>query len=161
MDIDYSPTGREFVSASYDKTIRIFPSKSSGHSREIYHTKRMQRVFGVKWSLDAHYIISCSDETNIRLWKANASEKLIVTHYREKSSLEYKAKLREKYKHHPQVKRIAKHRHIPRYLYHAREEKRGILEKEQRKQQNRIIHSKPGSVDLVPERKKTVLKIED
>jgi WD repeat and SOF domain-containing protein 1 len=24
MDIDYSPTGKEFVSGSYDRTIRIF-----------------------------------------------------------------------------------------------------------------------------------------
>lgn len=32
LDVDYSPTGREFVSASFDKTIRIFP-KDSGHSR--------------------------------------------------------------------------------------------------------------------------------
>ena len=161
MDVDYSPTGRELVSASYDKTIRIFPSKGPGHSREIYYTKRMQRVFGVKWSLDAHYIISCSDETNIRLWKANASKKIIVTNYRERTSLEYKAKLREKYKHHPQIKRIAKHRHIPRQLYHAREEKRSAIDRGQRKQNNRIMHSKPGSVELVAERKKPVLKIED
>ena len=25
MDVCYAPTGREFVSASYDRTIRIFP----------------------------------------------------------------------------------------------------------------------------------------
>jgi WD repeat and SOF domain-containing protein 1 len=27
MDIDYSPTGQEFVTASYDRTIRIFPAR--------------------------------------------------------------------------------------------------------------------------------------
>lgn len=32
LDVDYSPTGREFVSASFDKTIRIFP-KDKGRSR--------------------------------------------------------------------------------------------------------------------------------
>lgn len=32
LDVDYSPTGQEFVSASFDKTIRIFP-KDAGHSR--------------------------------------------------------------------------------------------------------------------------------
>ena len=46
--------------------------------REIYHTKRMQRVRVVKWSLDNKYIISGSDEMNIRVWKARASEKLGV-----------------------------------------------------------------------------------
>ncbi len=77
MDIDYSPTGQEFVSASYDKTIRIFGSRS-GSSRDVYHTKRMQKAFCVKFSMDSKYILSASDDGNIRLWKANASEKLGV-----------------------------------------------------------------------------------
>lgn len=44
--------------------------------REVYHTKRMQHVICVKWSMDNKYILSGSDEMNIRLWKANAAEKL-------------------------------------------------------------------------------------
>lgn len=76
-DIDYSPTGKEIVSGSYDKTIRIF-EVHKGHSREVYHTKRMQRLTNVAWSLDNKYIISGSDEMNIRVWKARASEKLGV-----------------------------------------------------------------------------------
>lgn len=50
--------------------------------REIYHTKRMQRVEVVRWSLDNKYILSGSDEMNIRIWKANASEKLGVVSIR-------------------------------------------------------------------------------
>jgi WD repeat and SOF domain-containing protein 1 len=73
--IDYAPTGREFVSGSYDKSIRIFET-NKGHSREIYHTKRMQRLTCVQWTLDNKYILSGSDEMNIRIWKARASEKL-------------------------------------------------------------------------------------
>ncbi len=46
--------------------------------REVYHTKRMQRVMCVCWSQDDKYIISGSDEMNLRVWKANASEKLGV-----------------------------------------------------------------------------------
>lgn len=46
MDIEFSPTGEELVSASYDRTVRLW-DRSKGHSRDIYHTKRMQRyVFG-------------------------------------------------------------------------------------------------------------------
>lgn len=74
-DIDYSPTGKEFVSGSYDKSIRLY-EVHKGHSREIYHTKRMQRLTAVLWSLDNKYIMSASDEMNIRIWKARASEKL-------------------------------------------------------------------------------------
>ena len=42
LDINYSPTGQEIVTGSYDKTIRIF-NVNQGHSRDAYHLKRMQR----------------------------------------------------------------------------------------------------------------------
>jgi len=38
LDVDYAPTGQEFVSGSFDKTIRIFP-RDGGHSRYV-NTKR-------------------------------------------------------------------------------------------------------------------------
>ena len=63
------------MSGSYDKSVRIFPVEKS-RSRDIYHTKRMQRVQTVLWSADNKYILSGSDEMSLRLWKAQASEKL-------------------------------------------------------------------------------------
>lgn len=36
----------------------------------------MQRLTSVLWSLDNKYILSGSDEMNIRMWKAKASDKL-------------------------------------------------------------------------------------
>ena len=75
LDLDYSPTGQEIVTGSYDRTIRIFGSRD-GRSREVYHTNRMQKTFCVKYSMDAKFVLSGSDDGNIRLWKANASEKL-------------------------------------------------------------------------------------
>lgn len=50
-------TGREFVAGSYDRTVRIFAA-AGGHSREVYHTKRMQRVFAVRFSGDGSYVFS-------------------------------------------------------------------------------------------------------
>jgi len=47
-------------------------------SREVYHTKRMQRVIAVQWSLDNKFILSGSEEMNLRVWKANSSAKLGV-----------------------------------------------------------------------------------
>lgn len=35
MDVDYSPTGREFVTGSYDKSLRIF-SCERGRSRFVF-----------------------------------------------------------------------------------------------------------------------------
>ena len=77
MDLDYSPTGKEFVTASYDKTIRIFEARQ-GKARDVYHTKRMQKAFSVLYSMDDKYLLSASDDGNIRLWKARAAEKLGV-----------------------------------------------------------------------------------
>ena len=42
MSCDWSPTGREFVSGSYDRTVRLW-SAGVGKSKDAYHTKRMQR----------------------------------------------------------------------------------------------------------------------
>ena len=105
-DVDYSPTGRELVSGSYDKTVRIWAS-DSGRSREIYHTKRMQRLTGVVWSLDNKYLVSASDEMNLRVWKARASEKLGMMRDRQRVALQYNEKLKEKYGQHPKVKTVA------------------------------------------------------
>lgn len=70
MDVDYSPTGREFVAGSYDRSVRIF-SHNGGHSKEVYHTKRMQRIFAVRFSGDGSYVFSGSDDMNVRVWKVN------------------------------------------------------------------------------------------
>jgi WD repeat and SOF domain-containing protein 1 len=75
LDIDFSPTGREFVTGSFDKTIRIFPI-NGGRSREVYHTKRMQQVNSVLYSMDNRLIISGSEDTNIRMWKSHAADSL-------------------------------------------------------------------------------------
>ncbi|KAF5307265.1 hypothetical protein FQR65_LT06981 [Abscondita terminalis] len=157
IDVDYSPTGREFVSGSYDKSIRIFEC-GKGHSRDIYHTKRMQRLTCTLWSLDNKYILSGSDEMNIRIWKAKASEKLGTLKPREKTALNYSAALKEKYATHPQIKRISRHRQVPKHIYNAQNELRTIKQKMKKKEANRRAHSKKGKIPFVPERKKHVVK---
>jgi WD repeat and SOF domain-containing protein 1 len=86
MDVDYSPTGLELVSGGYDKTVRIF-ADGRPTSRDVYHTKRMQRVFAVKWSVDDLMIFSGSEDGNVRLWKARASESLGVVRFFQKKLL--------------------------------------------------------------------------
>jgi len=157
MSVDYSPTGREFVSGSYDKTLRIFTT-NTGRSREVYHTKRMQHVMAVKWSLDNKYIVSGSDEMNLRLWKAQASEKLGILRPREREQLDYNQKLKEKFKYFPQVARIKRHRHLPKPVYNGLKEKLVQKTSRQRKEANRRAHSKPGTVPFVSEKKKHVVE---
>lgn len=101
--------------------------------------------------------MSGSDETNIRIWKANASEQLGRLAPRQRANQQYGEKLMEKFKSHPQVRRIAKHRHVPKSVYHASKEKREMKEAARRKEQNRRVNSKPGTVPVVPERKKHIV----
>ena len=82
LSVDYSPTGKEFATGSYDQTVRIF-RVDQGRSREVYHTKRMQRIFCVNFSSDATYVLSGSDDMNIRIWKAEASKPLGTVRYLE------------------------------------------------------------------------------
>ena len=42
MSCDWSPTGTEFVSGGWDRTVRIW-KEGIGRQPEVYHTKRMQR----------------------------------------------------------------------------------------------------------------------
>lgn len=157
MDIDYSPTGREFVTGSYDRTVRIF-RYNGGHSREIYHTSRMQRVFCVKFSCDASYVISGSDDYNLRLWKAMASEQLGVLLPREKKRHEYDEALKNRYKHLPEVKRILRHRHLPLPIYKAAALRRTMTEAARKKEERRKAHSAPGSISTKPLRKRRIVK---
>lgn len=157
MDIGWSPTGREFVTGSYDKSIRIFPIQS-GTAREIYHTKRMQRVFTVQYTADSTYVISGSDDTNLRLWKSQASDKIGQLTSREESALEYRNALVNKYKHLPQVKKISRSRKVPKYIKKQTAVAHLQKESEMRKQDNRVKYDKKGQYKFESERKKTVVK---
>ena len=159
MDVDFSPTGEELVSASYDRTIRIW-SRERGHSRDIYHTKRMQRVFSAKFTGDNKYLLSGSDDGNIRLWRANASQREGIKSARQRQKLEYDDALRARYSHMPEIKRISRHRHIPKQVKKAGEIKGEELAAIKRRRENERKHSKKGLVPRKSEREKMILQTE-
>jgi WD repeat and SOF domain-containing protein 1 len=159
MSLSWAPTGREFVTGSYDKTMRIFNlTNRNGVAREIYHAKRMQRVFTVNFTMDNAFIVSGSDESNLRLWKARASEKLGQLTTREESAMRYREALIQKYEHLPEIKKIHRSRKVPKVI--KKQTTQAIIQKEsaERKQGNRIKHSKPGTHKFESERKKIVRK---
>jgi WD repeat and SOF domain-containing protein 1 len=157
MDVAYSPTGKEFVSGSYDRTVRIFPSMG-GRSRDMYHTKRMQRVFSVAYSADSNFIFSGSDDTNVRIWKAHASAALGTQNSREERKRQYTDTLKKKYKHMPEIARIRKDKPTPKNITKAQQMKHIQTSSARRKVDNRVKHSKEGSVITKPERSKVVVK---
>ncbi|CAI4224124.1 unnamed protein product [Auanema sp. JU1783] len=136
IDIDYSPTGKEIVTGSFDKTIRIFGCTES-RSRDVYHTGRMSTVLSVLWSMDNKFVLCGSNEMNIRIWKAKAAEKIGPLAPREKSAFAYSEKLRDQYKDHPEIRRIARHRQLPGSVFHARKEHDIIRKARSRKELRR------------------------
>ncbi|CAJ1450927.1 unnamed protein product [Effrenium voratum] len=82
LDVDYAPSGQEFVSGSYDNTVRIWDCRSQ-RSKQVYHGKRMQRVLCCHFTPDGRFVLSGSEDTNIRVWKAKPDQKLGVATPRE------------------------------------------------------------------------------
>ncbi|KAL9618438.1 MAG: hypothetical protein Q9204_008402 [Flavoplaca sp. TL-2023a] len=160
MDIEFSPTGQELVSASYDRSIRLW-DRDKGHSKDIYHTKRMQRVFSAIFTPDNKYILSGSDDGNIRLWRSNASARSGIKSYRQRQKLEYDSKLVERYAHMPEIRRIRRHRHVPKQVKKAGEIKGVEVAAIKRRRENERKHSKKGEVPRKSEREKMVLAVEE
>lgn len=158
MSVDYAPTGREFVTGSYDKTVRIF-DHTNGRSREVYHTKRMQRVFGVAFSLDAGYVVSASDDGDVRVWKSHRSRPIVPQLPRERAKVATAERLIERYATVPEVRRIAKKRHVPKHVMSAAKTKTAIAKSVKRKASNVRKNSKRGSAPKrVPDKKKPIVR---
>jgi DDB1- and CUL4-associated factor 13 len=155
MSVAWSPTGREFVTGSYDRTLRIFPI-NSGTCRDIYHTKRMQRIWTVQYSADHQFIVSGSDDSNLRLWKAVANANLGQATTREESAQQYRQALIRRYQHVPAVRTIVKSRKIPKAIRNQTEQARIQKESAQKKQAQRVKYEK--GAKFVPERDTTVVK---
>ncbi|KAL8654647.1 MAG: hypothetical protein Q9210_001369 [Variospora velana] len=160
MDVDFSPTGEGLVSASYDRSIRLW-DRARGHSRDIYHTKRMQRVFSALFTPDSKYILSGSDDGNIRLWRADASSRSGIKSFRQRQKLEYDAKLVERYSHMPEIRRIKRHRHVPKQVKKAGEIKGEEIKAIKRRRENERKNSRKGEVGRKSEREKMVLAVEE
>ncbi|KAI0517360.1 WD40-repeat-containing domain protein [Xylaria bambusicola] len=156
LDVDFSPDGRGLISGSYDRTLRLW-NRDEGSSRDIYHTKRMQRVFSVSWSPDANYVLSGSDDGNVRLWRANASKRQGVKSARHRQALEYNDALIERYGHMPEIRRIRRHRHIPKVVKKAGEIKQEELKAIKRRDENERKHTKKQFEKRQSERDKVVL----
>eukprot|EP00340_Litonotus_pictus_P005016 CAMPEP_0170516146 /NCGR_PEP_ID=MMETSP0209-20121228/2457_1 /TAXON_ID=665100 ORGANISM="Litonotus pictus, Strain P1" /NCGR_SAMPLE_ID=MMETSP0209 /ASSEMBLY_ACC=CAM_ASM_000301 /LENGTH=406 /DNA_ID=CAMNT_0010800941 /DNA_START=214 /DNA_END=1434 /DNA_ORIENTATION=+ len=157
LDVDYSPTGKEFVTGSFDKTIRIFES-NEGRSREAYYNKRMQKVYSVLYSLDDNYVYSGSDDTNIRCWKSEASKPNKITSVRESTAINYRKKLLEKYKYNPDVKRIIRKRNLPKYVVNKQKVRHIQKESKYKKTRNVEMNSRPGTVEYSMEKKDKIVK---
>ncbi|OLN92231.1 Protein sof1 [Colletotrichum chlorophyti] len=156
MSVEFSPTGEELVSGSYDRTVRIW-NRDQGHSRDMYHTKRMQRVFSTMFTPDSKYILSGSDDGNVRIWRSNATERSGIRSAKQRQALEYNDALVNRYSHMPEIRRIKRHRHLPKVIKKAGEIKNEELKSIKRREENERRHTKKQFERRKGEREKPIL----
>lgn len=116
--VDFAPTGNMFVAGSHDATLRIWDINqvTKSDSVEMFHTKRMAKVFAVKWSPDNNYIYSGSEDAILRVWKADASKPIRPLRGPEKHSFHYMRSLKDRYGQFVEVKRITGQRNTPKAI---------------------------------------------
>merc|ERR1719160_849500 len=102
----------------------------------------MQRVFTVKYSIDGEYVLSGSDDMNIRIWKTTASQQHGILLPWEKQKQDYECALIDRYQCVPHIQKIVKKRFIPKPIFTATKLRRTIHENMGRKLQNVIAHNK-------------------
>ena len=118
----------------------------------------MQKIHTLNYTADNKYIVSGSEDTNLRLWKANASEKIGQKSAREEKSIEYRQALIKKYEHMPVVHKIHASRKLPKFITKQTAVGQVTKESQQRKQANRAKYDKTGDEQFVSDRKKVVIK---
>jgi ribosome assembly protein 4 len=69
--IAFSPDGRYFASASFDKKIKIWSGKSGDFLTTL--TGHVGAVYQVAWSPDSRYLVSASKDSTAKLWEIPAS----------------------------------------------------------------------------------------
>ena len=105
------------------------------------------------YSMDAKYVVSGSEDTNIRVWKSNAADPIKPLLPREKEALAYANKLKKKYKYNSEIKRILRHRHLPKVLVKKAKVKQVQKEARFRKDENMRANNRPEDRPFVPQRK--------
>jgi WD repeat and SOF domain-containing protein 1 len=68
QSLDQEKKGGMIVSGSLDRTIRVHRPKSDFKS-VVFSSSRMSRVLCVSFSIEGNYILSGSEDGNLRIWK--------------------------------------------------------------------------------------------
>jgi WD repeat and SOF domain-containing protein 1 len=121
----------------------------------------MQRVFTVDYTADSKFILSGSDDANVRIWKSNASGMLGRSKPRQHRKQNYMNQLKKRYGHTKEVSSIARHQHVPKLIKKMQSAKREERSRENHKRKRREEHHKSGDIIRKKERKKIILTEEE
>lgn len=115
-------------------------------------------VFSAKFTPDNKYILSGSDDGNIRLWRSNASDRSGVKSARQRTKLEYDQALIKRYSHMPEIRRIKRQRHLPKPIKKAGEIKNEEVAAIKRREENIRKHTSKANLKARQnERQKMIL----
>ena len=134
------------------------------------------RVSSTIFTGDARFVVSGSDDGNVRVWKAKASDKLGIITARERAAMEYRDSLKERWKNDKEVNKVIRWvghffyimysqmltyifrtRHLPKPVYKAASLKRTMLEARRVKEERRRKHTRAGESKPKAAKQKFVL----
>jgi len=75
--IAFSPDGRFFASASFDKKVKLWCGKTGRFLATL--TGHVGSVYQVSWSADSNYIASASKDSTVKVWSAKDTKKAMHT----------------------------------------------------------------------------------
>eukprot|EP00766_Chilomastix_caulleryi_P001262 gnl/Chilomastix_caulleri/2235.p1 GENE.gnl/Chilomastix_caulleri/2235~~gnl/Chilomastix_caulleri/2235.p1 ORF type:complete len:135 (+),score=45.96 gnl/Chilomastix_caulleri/2235:567-971(+) len=103
-----------------------------------YTLRRMGKVFGVNYTCDGRFILSGSDDGNIRIWKSDPDAAIHAQPKREVEAQQYRRALVDKYQTLPEVAKILRQQPKPAAL----------------RNKGRIMHEKTESIKRSAQRSK-------
>lgn len=74
--ISFSPDGRFFASASFDKKVKLWNGLTGEFIMTL--TGHVGAVYQVAWSADSHYLVSASQDSTAKLWNVGKQKKQAV-----------------------------------------------------------------------------------
>ena len=119
------------------------------------------RVNSIIYSMDNNFIFSGSEDTNIRIWKSHAADPMKPMLPREKEKLAYSEKLKKKYKYNGEIKRILRHRHLPKFIVKKKKVKQIQKISKHKKIENIRSNNRIQDAPYIPERKKDLDTVQD
>lgn len=110
-------------------------------------------MFDVTYTPTADFVLSASDDGNVRIWKHNASDKIGPVSTKERQAIEYRKSLVDRWSSVKDVRSVKDRRHVPQSIHSATTLKREMLEARNVKEDRRRKHTRAGKEKPKAERK--------
>ena len=111
------------------------------------------RVFDVTYTPTSDFVLSASDDGNVRIWKSYASTKLGPVSTKERQAIEYRQRLVERWSSVKDVRAVKDRRHVPASVHNTVQLKRDMIESRKVKEDRRRKHTRAGKEKPKAERK--------